>query len=106
MLSPHVKCIGRQLTQLSPYSPAALGSRVKYLLDTPETIWGCLDSKDYLEASRRYVRSAEVHRALMGHSKHILARFPLLQHQWPLVKKFRWAGSLSNRQLGGRWSGG
>ncbi|GAB4815087.1 hypothetical protein N2152v2_002133, partial [Parachlorella kessleri] len=89
----------------------ALGSRVKYLLDTPETIWGCLDSKDYLEASRRYVRSAEVHRALTGHSKHILARFPLLQHQWPLVKKFRsqiwdravdWLGSqgeLSSEQL-------
>lgn len=74
-----------------PTRPAALGSRVKYLIDTPETIWGCLDGKDYLEAARRYVRAGEVHRALgAAHPKAILHRFPLLQHQWPLVKKFRW----------------
>lgn len=28
----------------------ALGSRIKYLIDTPETIYGCLDSGDYLSA--------------------------------------------------------
>lgn len=28
----------------------ALGSRIKYLIDTPETIYGCLDSGDHLAA--------------------------------------------------------
>jgi len=68
----------------------ALGSRIKYLIDTPETIYGCLDSGDHLAAARRYVRAAEVHRALTaGQSRQVAQRFPLLQHQWPLVKKFR-----------------
>ncbi|PRW61397.1 Conserved oligomeric Golgi complex subunit 1 [Chlorella sorokiniana] len=68
----------------------ALGSRIKYLIDTPETIYGCLDSGDYLAAARRYVRAAEVHRVLTaGQAKHVAQRFPLLQHQWPLVKKFK-----------------
>lgn len=40
--------------------------------------------------ARRYVRAAEVHRALTaGQAKHVAQRFPLLQHQWPLVKKFK-----------------
>ncbi|KAI3432884.1 hypothetical protein D9Q98_010466 [Chlorella vulgaris] len=68
----------------------ALGSRIKYLVDTPETIYGCLDSREFLAAARRYVRAAEVHRLLTaGQAKHVAQRFPLLQHQWPLVKKFR-----------------
>ncbi|EFN52303.1 hypothetical protein CHLNCDRAFT_139073 [Chlorella variabilis] len=68
----------------------SLGSRIKYLLDTPETIYGCLDGGEFLAASRRYVRAAEVHRLLTaGQAKQVAQRFPLLQHQWPLVKKFR-----------------
>lgn len=68
----------------------ALGSRIKYLIDTPETIYGCLDGKEHLAAARRYVRAAEVHRMLTaGQTKQVTQRFPLLQHQWPLVKKFR-----------------
>ena len=68
----------------------ALGSRIKYLIDTPETLYGCLDSREHLAAARRYVRAAEVHRLLTaGQAKQVAQRFPLLQHQWPLVKKFR-----------------
>lgn len=68
----------------------ALGSRIKYLIDTPETIYGCLDSREHLAAARRYVRASEVHAVLTaGQVKHVAQRFPLLQHQWPLVKKFR-----------------
>ncbi|KAL4423803.1 hypothetical protein ABPG75_001104 [Micractinium tetrahymenae] len=67
-----------------------LGSRIKYLIDTPETIYGCLDGREHLAAARRYVRAAEVHRVLtVGQAKQVAQRFPLLQHQWPLVKKFR-----------------
>ena len=68
----------------------AIGSRVKFLLDTPETIWGCLDSHDYLGAARRYVCAEEVHRTLSkGPGRGAAARFPLLAHQWPLVRKFK-----------------
>ena len=38
----------------------AIGSRVKYLIDTPEVIWGCLDSRRYLEAARRLLRAHQV----------------------------------------------
>lgn len=68
----------------------ALGSRIKYLIDTPETIYGCLDAREHLAAARRFVRAAEVHRVLTaGQARQVAQRFPLLQHQWPLVKKFR-----------------
>ena len=29
--------------------PIAVGSRIKYLVDTPEEIWGCLDTMEYLQ---------------------------------------------------------
>ena len=33
---------------------------MKYLIDTPEVIWGCLDSRRYLEAARRLLRAHQV----------------------------------------------
>eukprot|EP00850_Spirogloea_muscicola_P023300 SM000345S12841 [mRNA] locus=s345:28798:34711:+ [translate_table: standard] len=70
-----------------------LGSRVKYLVDTPEKIWGCLDEHMYLEAAERYLRAREVHSLLAlaekGEQKDMLAAFPLLRHQWLLVEPFR-----------------
>jgi len=65
----------------------AIGSRIKYLIDSPETIYGCLDSREFLDAARRYVRAVEVHRSFTTGSKSAAQRFPLLRHQWPLVKK-------------------
>ncbi|KXZ49014.1 hypothetical protein GPECTOR_23g103 [Gonium pectorale] len=68
----------------------AVGSRIKYLVDTPELIWGCLDAARYLEAARRFLRAQAVHDLLpAGFSSPALARFPLLRHHWPTVTKFQ-----------------
>ncbi|KAJ9176055.1 hypothetical protein P3X46_011405 [Hevea brasiliensis] len=74
---------------------------VKYLVDTPENIWGCLDESMFLEAAGRYIRGKHVHYNLMlannananssaewDHTK-ILSNFPLLQHQWQIVEGFK-----------------
>ncbi|KAJ4844214.1 Golgi transport complex subunit 1 [Turnera subulata] len=72
--------------------------RVKYLVDTPENIWGCLDESMFLEAAGRYMRAKHVHRRLMnnaadadaaGDHVKILSNFPLLQHQWQIVESFK-----------------
>eukprot|EP00899_Mesostigma_viride_P014150 jgi/Mesvir1/22736/Mv14139-RA.1 len=81
----------------------AVGCRVKYLVDTPEMIWGCLDEHLYLEAAERYLRAWEVHSLLAAAPakqeararKKLLAGFTLLRHQWPLVKTFR--GQITQR---------
>ncbi|KAI4350187.1 hypothetical protein L6164_010693 [Bauhinia variegata] len=77
-----------------------IACRVKYLVDTPENIWGCLDEAMFLEAASRYVRAKHVHHRLFfnhgladnnaadGDQK-ILSNFPLLQHQWQIVESFR-----------------
>jgi conserved oligomeric Golgi complex subunit 1 len=65
---------------------AALGTRVKYLLDTPEAIWGSLEAGQHIEAARRQLRAEQVHAALhAAHGRDVSARFPLLTHQWPFV---------------------
>ncbi|KAF2292031.1 hypothetical protein GH714_000250 [Hevea brasiliensis] len=78
-----------------------IACRVKYLVDTPENIWGCLDESMFLEAAGRYIRARHVHFNLMlsnnanadscaewDHTK-ILSIFPLLQHQWQIVESFK-----------------
>jgi len=74
-----------------------VGSRVKYLVDTPEKIWGCLDEHMYLEGAERYLRAREVHSLLTGTGakEDLLGRFPLLRQQWPLIERFR--GQISKR---------
>ncbi|KAG2492230.1 hypothetical protein HYH03_009474 [Edaphochlamys debaryana] len=68
----------------------AVGSRVKYLVDTPELIWGGLDARRYLDAARRYLRAEQVHDLLSSSfSPAVLAKFPLLRHHWPTVTKFK-----------------
>ncbi|XP_039014105.1 conserved oligomeric Golgi complex subunit 1-like isoform X2 [Hibiscus syriacus] len=71
-----------------------IACRVKYLVDTPENIWGCLDESMFLEAAARYIRAKHVHSNLMlpdGDLDHnnILSNFPLLQHQWQIVESFK-----------------
>ena len=69
---------------------AALASRVKYLVDTSEMIWGSLDAGDVLAASLRFLRAATVHRLLLeAAGPSINARFPLVVHQWPAIEKFK-----------------
>mmetsp|Transcript_14749 Transcript_14749/g.28386 ORF Transcript_14749/g.28386 Transcript_14749/m.28386 type:complete len:1017 (+) Transcript_14749:284-3334(+) len=70
----------------------ATGSRVKYLVDTPEKIWGLLDEGSLLEGTERYLRALEVHKLLMGGTemerRDLLKTFPLLHHHWPQVETF------------------
>ena len=73
---------------------------MKYLVDTTENIWGCLDEAMFLEAATRYVRAKHVHHLLFlsdndnaddgdKDQKMNLSNFPLLQHQWQIVESFR-----------------
>jgi hypothetical protein len=81
----------------------AIGSRVKYLVDTPEVIWGCLDSRRYLEAARRLLRAHQVHDMMLtSFPKEALSKFPLLTHQWPIVEKFRCEAAFARRTLSSR----
>ncbi|CAM0946704.1 unnamed protein product [Alopecurus aequalis] len=66
----------------------AAAARAKYLVDTPEHIWGRLDEGMLLEAAGRYMRAQVVHRLLSSDSA-AAARFPLLAHQAQLVEAFR-----------------
>ncbi|XP_027071140.1 conserved oligomeric Golgi complex subunit 1-like [Coffea arabica] len=77
-----------------------IACRVKYLVDTPENIWGCLDESMFMEASARYIRAKHVHDYLIvmnndsvgirnGGSYNVLSKFPLLQHQWQIVESFK-----------------
>ncbi|VFQ69119.1 unnamed protein product [Cuscuta campestris] len=68
-----------------------IACRVKYLVDTPENIWGCLDESMFLESSARYIRAKLVHYSLTSNteSKNVLSNFPLLQHQWQMVETFK-----------------
>ncbi len=70
---------------------AALGSRIKYLVDTPEIIWGCLDTREFLAAAQRLLRASEVHRLLLAGSQRgtVERCFPVVAHLWPNVQKFR-----------------
>lgn len=71
-------------------SRAAIGSRIKFLVDTPEKIWGHLDTHEYLEAARRILQATEVYRLLQQNSApEIRSRFPLVQRQWPSIQNFR-----------------
>ncbi|KAL2250810.1 conserved oligomeric Golgi complex subunit 1 [Sesamum indicum] len=68
-----------------------IACRVKYLVDTPENIWGCLDESMFLESSARYIRAKHVHSNLLNckDNKNVLSNFPLLQHQWQIVEGFK-----------------
>ncbi|KAK9138998.1 hypothetical protein Sjap_009592 [Stephania japonica] len=76
----------------------SIACRVKYLVDTPENIWGCLDESMFLEASGRYLRAKVVHGLLTttnsdadadADSDDFLSNFPLLLHQWQIVESFK-----------------
>lgn len=71
-----------------------IACRVKYLVDTPENIWGCLDESMFLEAAARYIRAKHVQHSLSTTNNAegdnmILSTFPLLQHQWQIVESFK-----------------
>ncbi|KAJ4908302.1 Vps51/Vps67 family (components of vesicular transport) protein [Raphanus sativus] len=66
-----------------------IACRVKYLVDTPENIWGCLDESMFLEAAGRYMRAQHVQQRLVKLEHELLANFPLLEHQWQIVEGFK-----------------
>lgn len=68
-----------------------IASRVKYLVDTPESIWGNLDESMLLEASGRYLRAMEVHSLITTGSdqRDVVSKFPLMRHQWQIVESFK-----------------
>ncbi|KAM4084703.1 hypothetical protein ACJW30_08G153500 [Castanea mollissima] len=75
-----------------------IACRVKYLVDSPENIWGCLDESMFVESAARYVRAKHVHHTLTSTSTStssssddlsVLANFPLLHHQWQIVESFK-----------------
>ena len=69
-----------------PCRDAALGSRIKYLVDTPEAVWGYLDGDQPLAAARRHLR-AECVFACLDYTQHpiLKTRFPLLKSQYPAI---------------------
>ncbi|XP_068644309.1 conserved oligomeric Golgi complex subunit 1 [Aristolochia californica] len=68
----------------------SVASRVKYLVDTTENIWGCLDESMFLEASGRYLRAKVVHHLINSSAdREFLSNFPLLKHQWQIVESFK-----------------
>ncbi|XP_055828827.1 conserved oligomeric Golgi complex subunit 1 [Solanum dulcamara] len=77
-----------------------IACRVKYLVDTPENIWGCLDESMFLESSARYARAKHVHDSLNKNKdyKSVLSKFPLLQHQWQIVESFKFQISQRSRE--------
>ncbi|XP_023537548.1 conserved oligomeric Golgi complex subunit 1-like [Cucurbita pepo subsp. pepo] len=80
----------------------AIASRVKYLVDTPENIWGCLDESMFLEAAVRHLRAKHVQQALTTHNadsdRKFLSKFPLLQHHWQIVESFKYQISQRSRE--------
>ncbi|KAK9803223.1 hypothetical protein WJX73_005829 [Symbiochloris irregularis] len=68
----------------------ALASRIKYIVDTSEMIWGSLDAGDVLGASLRFLRAATVHKLLLqAAGPSVTSRFPLVSHQWSAIEKLR-----------------
>lgn len=56
---------------------------MKFLVDTPEALWGLLDSKQPLVAARRLRAAMLVHTRLRAERARALSRqFPLLRNRW------------------------
>ncbi|CAH8364707.1 unnamed protein product [Eruca vesicaria subsp. sativa] len=104
-ISTNISSIHGNIRSLSTKSPKlaipnlarvnfyGIACRVKYLVDTPENIWGCLDESMFLEAAGRYMRAQHVQQRLVklqvDESNKLLVNFPLLEHQWQIVESFK-----------------
>ena len=80
------------------------GTRVKFLVDTPEKIWGSLEARDRVGAARRFLAARDVLSVLRGASASSVSRedsspgattgivaraFPIVEQQAPLLESFR-----------------
>ncbi|XP_076896134.1 conserved oligomeric Golgi complex subunit 1-like [Bidens hawaiensis] len=76
-----------------------IACRVKYIVDTPENIWGSLDELMFVGAAARYMRAKLVYQGLTSNdNNNILLKFPLLQHQWQIVESFKLQISQRSRE--------
>ena len=66
----------------------AAGTRVKFLVDTPEKIWGSLEARDRVSAARRFLAARDVLSVLDGED-HVVRAFPLVKQQAPLLESFQ-----------------
>eukprot|EP00045_Choanoeca_perplexa_P016469 m.223513 g.223513 ORF g.223513 m.223513 type:complete len:936 (-) comp17271_c0_seq2:16-2823(-) len=64
-----------------------VGVQVKLLLDSPERIWGCLETDDYELAVYTFYLARFVHKGLSAESA-VMQQFPLLRTQWSNVMEF------------------
>ena len=59
-------------------------------MDTPEALWGQLDSRQPLVAARRFRAATLVHEALLRACPEALQRqFPLLRNKWTAIEAKR-----------------
>ena len=78
------------------------GTRVKFLVDTPEFVWGCLEAVDVVGAGRRFLAARDVLATLDGGSAssaesgknattsvQTTKAFPLVKQQSILLRSFR-----------------
>ena len=76
------------------------GTRVKFLVDTPEKIWGSLEARDRVSAARRFLAARDVLSSLgeddsardgdVSARRTMIARaFPIVKQQAPLLESFR-----------------
>ena len=68
-----------------------IGCRVKFLVDSPEVVWGFLDEAQLGAAAERLAAAADLHGALSSDpaAARQLASFAVLRTQWPLVGSLR-----------------
>ena len=51
---------------------------MKYLVDTPEVIWGCLDSRQWLAAAQRLQRASQANARHCTLLQKILSAWPMV----------------------------
>jgi len=72
------------------YGLYAMACRVKYLVDSHEVIWSCLDSGEFVEAARRLLRGELVYDRIQRFAdKRLRMRFPVLEDVWPGIAQLR-----------------
>lgn len=86
----------KEETELTPERAVfAAGSRVKYLVDTPEKIWGALDEREYAEAARRYDAAQDVMTAAEASAPphltldEMVKKFPAFKQQRAVMDSMR-----------------
>ena len=62
-------------------------SQVKYIIDSQEAIYGCLDRHEFLDAAVRYLHAMELYKEFSANSGKYAKQFPFFEHVWPSIRK-------------------